>query len=72
MHRFPNTVVTPTGKSFVGAVPITILLGQEPPLSACAADPENGFNKETTTFRLANIGARTSTEKSMDFAPLRI
>ena len=72
MHRFPNTVVTPTGKSFVDAVPITILLWQVPPLSACAANPENGFNKETTTFRFANIGARMSTEKSMDFAPLRI
>jgi len=55
MHIFPYSVVAPTGKAFVDAVPLAEFLGKQPPLGSAAQDPQDGFDELSAFSIIAGI-----------------
>jgi hypothetical protein len=72
MHSFPDAFITPAGKPLVDAVPFTILLGQQSPLSATAGHPEHAFHQAPTVGFLADVHLWTIPQELEDFPPLFI
>jgi hypothetical protein len=56
MHLFPYSVVAPTGKALVDAVPVTVFFGKQSPLGPAAQDPQDGFDEQPAFSFLASIG----------------
>ena len=52
---FPYTFITPTGKAFVDAVPLTVMLGQQSPGSATACNPQDGLQEAPAIAFLSNV-----------------
>ena len=72
MHLLPDPVVTPTGKAFVDAIPVTVLFWQQPPLRPTAGHPKHPFNETTTGGFLTDISSGALPQKVKDFVPLFI
>ena len=72
MHFVPNILISPAGKAFVDAIPVAVLVWQQPPLGAAAGDPEHAFDKTATLVFLADIDLRTGPQELNYFGPLFI
>ena len=55
MHPFPDALVGPTGKSFVDAIPLAVLAGQQSPLGAAASHPKDGFDEQAAFSLLSSV-----------------
>jgi hypothetical protein len=70
MHIFPYLVVTPTGKAFVDAVPVTVLFGKQAPLGSAAQHPQDGFNELSAFSFIASTGSGVVLQEWVDLFPL--
>ena len=66
MHPFPDALVGPTGKSFVDAIPLAVLAGQQSPLSAAASHPKDRFDETLTLDLLSYIDIWALTDELMN------
>ena len=66
MHPLPDALVRPTGKSFVDAIPLAVLAGQQSPLCAAASHPKDSFDETLTVDLLSNIDIWARTEELMN------
>jgi hypothetical protein len=69
-HGSPNSAFSPTIKSFVNSVPVTIFFGKESPLSTTAGHPEDGVDESFAKSGLTNVEVSSSLEVGKDFLPL--
>jgi hypothetical protein len=72
IHFVPNILISPASKAFVDAIPMAILVWQQPPLGAAASDPEDAFDKTAALVFLADINVRTGPQELNYFGPLFI
>ena len=57
MHRFPYSVIAPSGESFVYAVPVTILGREQPPWGPGPAHPDDSLDEPLAISFLSNVQA---------------
>ena len=55
VHTLPYTAFTPSGESFVDAVPITVFGWEHPPLRTSPSNPQYGLNEPPTIGFLPNV-----------------
>jgi hypothetical protein len=72
MHPIPYAIVTPASEPFVYAVPVTVLLRQQAPLSAASQHPRDSFDKTPTIVFLTSICSWFATQKGVNLQPLII
>ena len=72
MHFVPNILISPAGKPFVDTIPVAVLLWQQSPLGAAAADPEHTFDKTAALVCLTDINLGAGPQELNYFGPLFI
>ena len=70
MHLFPDAFVSPTGESFVDAVPIPIFGRKQSPLGAVTVHLQDGLDKPLAFVFLTDVQAGAATQEIENPAPL--
>ena len=72
MQLLEDAGLRPTGKAFIGGIPIAVGFGEQAPLRAAASDPKDGREKAPALPLCANLDVRAGAQEGQNLLPLLI